>query len=558
MARDAPDNRGIFIGVVTKAALPGGRVAIRLQEAIVPVTGDGLLFTDPEKRYEEWGFSLNNTPVGRETGVITLVAPRPVRQGARVYLTSSRDLESRARQIISHPPADLHRTIPIDLSICVDPSGQLKIEGVITGAHREIRIAYQPDFCLIPAHSLPLSRDQFAEQMKKTGATPFVIRDLSLTYGGDLFAPLSELNRIRREFLSRAEKEVLISFCPSVEEIASAKERCKQESLEGSTGISSHIPEPPSRLLLSVYADSPEAVSAAVTGGCDIICFEPLLVSPVYPCGCASGGQTLESRVSAVMTLCRDAGVRFILKFPGITHDDYLAQAVSLLPVLCGQGLTECMADNTGTARAIRDSGHSLTISGSAGLPVFNHLTACHLSSSFSLLTLSPEMSAEECGDLVKNAKAKKCTAMFSVIVQGSIETMISEDCILKDAMNVRDPEKNDQGPRFFGLRDSTGHVFPVRVDGECRSHVCNANEICLIDHLPAIREIGISEVVIDTRGRSSSYAHDMTRIYREAVDSINAGTAPMEASFHALKDRIRSLARGGITTGHFIRGLKD
>ena len=72
---------------------------------------------------------------------------------------------------------------------------------------------------------------------------------------------------------------------------------------------------------------------------------------------------------------------------------------------------------------------------------------------------------------------------------------------------------------------DTTGHIFPVRIDGECRSHIYNAAEICLIDHLPSLMESGIDEVVVDARGRTGNYARDMTRLYRQAIHLAKTGS---------------------------------
>ena len=69
-----------------------------------------------------------------------------------------------------------------------------------------------------------------------------------------------------------------------------------------------------------------------------------------------------------------------------------------------------------------------------------------------------------------------------------------------------------------------TGHLFPVRIDGECRSHIYNAAEICLIDHLPSLMQAGIDEVIIDARGRTGTYTGDMTALYREAIQQAKKG----------------------------------
>jgi putative protease len=81
--------------------------------------------------------------------------------------------------------------------------------------------------------------------------------------------------------------------------------------------------------------------------------------------------------------------------------------------------------------------------------------------------------------------------------------------------------------------------------------------ETCLIDHLPAIQETGISEVVIDARGRNGAYTGAMVRIYRDAASRVTTGESTKEQS-GLLKDRVKPLAYGGITAGHFLRGLME
>ena len=96
-----------------------------------------------------------------------------------------------------------------------------------------------------------------------------------------------------------------------------------------------------------------------------------------------------------------------------------------------------------------------------------------------------------------------------------------------------------------------------MRIDGECRTRIGNAAETSLIDHLPSLLAAGVTEAVINTRGRTPAYTREMSRIYREAVDAANTAL-PEErtAVLKRLKERVRRIALGGITAGHFIRGL--
>ncbi len=63
MGRDAPDNRGVPIGMVTEYDARTRTVSVKLTGTIVPESGDGLLITSPGPETGESGFSLNNAPV---------------------------------------------------------------------------------------------------------------------------------------------------------------------------------------------------------------------------------------------------------------------------------------------------------------------------------------------------------------------------------------------------------------------------------------------------------------------------------------------------------------
>jgi putative protease len=216
------------------------------------------------------------------------------------------------------------------------------------------------------------------------------------------------------------------------------------------------------------------------------------------------------------------------------------------------------MTDDAGTARAIRACAPELALAGGQGLNIFNHRAACTLGSLFSSLTLSAELSGTECGELIRLARSHGCQVPFSLVVQGPAEAMITEDCILEPVRQCRKAGSGESGSSFFGIRDNTGHIFPVRVDGACRTRIGNAVETCLLDHLPAIAGAGISDVVIDARGRPEAYAGEMTRIYRQALGYVNAGKLVPEKEAAFFKEQVRARALEGITAGHFVRGRKE
>ncbi len=256
--------------------------------------------------------------------------------------------------------------------------------------------------------------------------------------------------------------------------------------------------------------------------------------------------------------MCNDAGVSFVLKFPRITRNSYLKGVLPFLSKGTDLNISGFLVENYGTAHALMQANPHIGLYGSGGLNIFNHQSVCQSDPVFRSFTLSPELSRDEMELLIRSVRSQGCLASFSFIVQGNSEAMVSEDCILQPWEKEAQKNKDRHHPRFYGIRDTTGHIFPVRVDGECRSHIYNSSELCLIDHLPSLLQMGINEVIIDTRGRTTGYARDMTGIYTKAIALVHDGIKTPDKRLELLKDTVKLYALGGITAGHYLRGLKE
>jgi U32 family peptidase len=555
MGRDAPDNRGVAIGEVAGFDPKTRTVSVKLCGQVIPEAGDGLLVVSPAHECGESGFPLNNAPVPGKKGFVSFSIPAPVKAGSVVFITFSRELDARAKRIIGQPDGTLRHPVPLDITVTVNPDGIMLLEGTVRSARGdEVRVSQAPDLQLTPARSRPLSREQLAEQLGKTGGTPFAIRTLTLNYNGTLFAPLSALNKVRRDFLSLAEEQMAASCRPRPEEVAEAEGRWRQErSRTKGRIIAPEKSSAPPRLC--VYADSVNSIRSAVLAGCDTVCHEPGFSS-----GCGTGREEVNlligSEIAEASAICREAGVTYLWKFPRIADDEYLTAILPIAQRLAAAGITRYLVDTTGTARFLVRTLPTAEITGSTGLNLFNHATARALAPVFQLLTVSPELSGDEIRSLVAAARAEGPAPGFALIVQGSGEMMVSEDCLA--GMKAEGEKRAGHTTHFTGIGDATGRLFPVFTDSQCRTHILNAAETCLIDHLPAIISAGIDEIVIDARGRTPEYAGTMTKIYREAIGVTTGRTGAVQYELDRLKEEVKRIALGGITAGHFLRGLKE
>jgi putative protease len=396
--------------------------------------------------------------------------------------------------------------------------------------------------------------------MRKTGGTPFAVRGFNLDYGGGMFAPVAELNRMRREFLKTAGDALIKESRPPDTEIGLARARIDELARRFSTPGSPrrhHALKPPA---LSIYCDSIEvAKGAAGAAGCDTIVFEPWSGGVAPPCCRTALPPPIEEQLLAVLAICNEAKIPLVWKLPRITGKPELDRVCALLPLLRNKGLASCMVDSTGAAAALRDVVPEMQVAGSAGLNIFNHMTVKSLAPRFFRLTVSPELSIPEIAELVRLARQEGCSTEFELIAQGNAETMVSFDCLLQPHILCKAGAGDSSAPQIFtGVRDSTGRIFPVRTDGSCRTHLFNAVETCLLDHIPSLVQAGIGVVAIDARGRTPAYAEKMVGFYREAIRIAQQDSPVSQTRLMQLKEQVIAVSLGGITAGHSVRGLDE
>ncbi len=88
MGREAPSNRGLRIGTVTRFDRKTSCITVRCEGPVLPAPGDGLLISGPETSGDDTGFSLNTEPVRNGAEIVFPVPARPV--PARPYPSPSR------------------------------------------------------------------------------------------------------------------------------------------------------------------------------------------------------------------------------------------------------------------------------------------------------------------------------------------------------------------------------------------------------------------------------------------------------------------------------------
>ena len=531
ISRDRPGNRGLYIGIVTGYDKQAGMVEVLPKNNFIPAKGDGLLFLSPG--FEE-GMIIRQEPVkmGRKIGIRT---DMKLPSGSSIYITRSRYVPDRAKEIILRGERD--RKIPVILTFGVRDDGAAILGGYFRLPEgKTVYFELVSGFRMEMAINRPLKSDQVKDQLMKAGGTVFEVTGIKLDMPQNLFTPISGLNGLRRKFFEMAEKEIIRSKRPGSGDINPARERVSvfrssikegrgQRSRGGITG-------------LSCYVDSIEMVEAALRGGADTIYYEITSIDAPDP-------EELLEILGCADSICDGASARLYWKLPDIIRQDLLDRVLIIAGNLpSGMGI---MTGDAGASHAIKMKNPNLETAGSHYLNVCNHFSVKTLSGVFERLTLSPELSFGDIRDMGGYLSTENTPAL-ELLVQGNIEVMISENSLACGVF----ASCTGNSRHFFGLLDESQRLFPVSIDSSCRSHIRNADELCLFDYLPEILSVGPISVAVDARSRSPQYAEEMLYLYRKGIEAVSKESRSKPDDIANLKESVRKISNKRITSGFF------
>ena len=115
----------------------------------------------------------------------------------------------------------------------------------------------------------------------------------------------------------------------------------------------------------------------------------------------------------------------------------------------------------------------------------------------------------------------------IEAFVHGAMCVSFSGRCLLSNYLTGRDANRGQcaQPCRWkYHLVEETrpGQYFEISEDGG--THILNSRDMCMIGHIPALMEAGVSSFKIEGRMKSAYYTAVITNAYRHAIDAAMAG----------------------------------
>jgi putative protease len=152
-------------------------------------------------------------------------------------------------------------------------------------------------------------------------------------------------------------------------------------------------------------------------------------------------------------------------------------------------------------------------------------------------IILSRELRLEE----IKEIRQRVPDIELEAFVHGSICIAYSGRCLLSHYMSYRDANQGvcDNSCRYgynvykaetskeeeYYIEDlrNKGEFYQIDED-ENGTYIMNAKDLCVIEHLKELKEAGVCSFKVEGRTKSIYYAAMISRIYRQAIDDMEAG----------------------------------
>ena len=140
-------------------------------------------------------------------------------------------------------------------------------------------------------------------------------------------------------------------------------------------------------------------------------------------------------------------------------------------------------------------------------------------------VVLARECSLKEVEEIRRKVDPKLEIETFG---HGAMCVSYSGRCLLSNYMTGRDSNRGAcaQPCRYqYALMEEKrpGEYFPVYED-EKGTYILNSRDMCMIDHLKDLMDVGVDCIKIEGRAKSAYYAAIVTGAYRHCIDDIYAG----------------------------------
>ncbi len=265
----------------------------------------------------------------------------------------------------------------------------------------------------------------------------------------------------------------------------------------------------------------------------------------VYLAGASFGmrafaGNFDEHTIYDATRLCKEAGVRTHVTINTMPRGDEVEQLPRWLEILQDAGVDAVIVADLGAFRLAERYAPALERHISTQASVSNPITArAWYELGAKRVILARELSLEEVSAIRRGTPPGLEIEAF---VHGAMCVSYSGRCLLSNYMTGRDASRGACAQpcryQYYLMEEKRpGEYFPVFED-EKGTYIMNSRDMCMIDHVGELMDIGLDSFKIEGRAKSAYYAAIVTGAYRHAIDAAWEGR-PLEPIWRSEVDKV-------------------
>jgi putative protease len=435
-----------------------------------------------------------------------------VKSGSRVYKTFDKHLnESLEKTFTSSVPA---RKIPVSIIVKAFSGSNLELK-ISDGTNN---VSVVSDYVVENALSKPTSKKQIEKQIAKMGNTVFDPSKITIHSDNNIFIPISQLNSIKNKAITRLEKKRIDKW--------KRPQKKGDESYRmylNSDSITSRSSTPQ----IAVNVVSTKQLESAVSGGANLIYYEYLKYQ---------SSEIINDDFEKLVETAHNSGCRIYLNTPRIITDNEMDDIKNSLSRAKINNFDGVLVSNPGFLRVAKSMGLPVVVN--TPLNIFNKISFNFmLKCGAEKVVLSPELTIDQ----IKSVSSK---GQAECIVHGPLEVMVSEYCFVGGIFGSKKscgfPCRNSK----YEIVDEKGYSFPLEMDENCRTHIYNSRDLCMLDNIDDILKSDVASIRINAGTYKPYDVEKLTKMYKKAVN--DSTTSDTECT-----DILK-----GHTTGHYYRGV--
>lgn len=334
------------------------------------------------------------------------------------------------------------------------------------------------------AQKKPVTKEKLEENLRKTGNTPFEIKNIKFENYEEGFLPVSHINLVRRELLERLQNSITRKFKRETKAALDFSAQNNKEEYK--------LPE----FMIGVCFEN--QFEAAIGMG-----FKDIIID------------LFAKKAPKSLKLYKlEDGLNIYLKIPNIIKDEF-----EEVCKLIDENITSIKGIVTANAGIIRKYRSRINIIGDYKLNIFNSFAALFYKD-LKGVCISTELSRQEIRGI-----SEKRLVETQLLVYGKIETMVSEYCPIGSTFGGKCSKSKCTGACLNGnyvLKDRKGVSFNVVTDKYCRSHVYNPIPLNLLDKIYEIREMGVDSLRIDFIDEDENQVKKVLKMIKERESQID------------------------------------